>query len=154
VSLTIVSVAEITKAVQQQLTGHPLMNGVSVTRSEQITNNASECPWIGIYRARVQYPIRVLGNMGQGRYQRSNLVLVCQETSGSSGAECEDKLEALVANVLIALYDNPLLKPDDNSPGVIDYIDEIEVNYKSYTQTDNVFMQQVNLYITTVSRTN
>lgn len=152
--MKLVSVTEVTKAVERQLRTHRLLTGVIVERSAQPNEVPGRCPWIGVYRSQVQYPIRALGNAAQSRYQNIDLLLVCQATNGTSGAECEEEVEQLIANVITALFDNECLKPDETSPGIIDTFDRIAVNYRSYDKVDNVYMQTVYLYITAMNRTN
>jgi hypothetical protein len=152
--MQVTSVSDITAAVKATLNNHPLTTEVLVEDSEIINAVAAKCPWIGIYRSRVQYPIRTLGNQAQSRYQNSDLILVCQATSLDSGASCAKAVETLVANAISALFDNQFLKANDNAPGLIDGWENVEVHYQNYTKVDNVFMQTVNLYITALNRTN
>lgn len=104
------------------------------------------CPWIGVYRQSVQYPIRVLGTPGGFRGQQVELVLVVQEQDSSSGAACEERLEQLIMNTISALFD------DVTFAGTCETIDRLYVQYTSYQQKDAAYMQTAMIYFTALTR--
>ena len=152
--MNIVSVNAYTKAVVKQLRNHPLTQGIDISRSEEINTLPNRCPWIGVYRSGVQYPVRVLGNQGGSRYQYVDLILVCQQVNYNSGAECEDAMEQMIADVIAALWDNQSLKDNDQAPGLCDVLDKLEVMYTKYVKEQNAYMQTAMIYVTALSRTN
>jgi len=137
-----VDVSRITRGVETMLRADVRLSDVTITRSEEITRDPSQCPWIGIYRAGIKYPPRVLG-LGQGfREQRCELVLLIQQADGSGGAECEIALEKLVQDVLSAFLSDPTLG------GTVNGFDEVEIRYPDYQRTADAYMQTAALYFT------
>jgi hypothetical protein len=139
-----VNVAEVTGAVFDMLRAHQALIDLNVTIevSEEINQEASRCPWIGVYCTGVKYPPRTLGGGPGYRRQEITLVLALAATGGS-GRECSEALEQLLQAAL-----SPLLT-DHSLKGTVDTLDDIEVSYPDFRQTENgVFMQTAFVYFT------
>lgn len=118
---------------------------LTVERSAEVNELPHRCPWVGIYRSGVEYPLRTLG-MGSGfRGQRINLVLMVQNSDATSGEECEERLEELIVNVIGALLSDPTLN------NTVDGLDEFSVQYVDYLQTDAGYVQTAGIYFTALS---
>lgn len=108
--------------------------GVLIERSAEVSKTPTKHGWVGVYRDRIDYPIRTLG-MGSGyRNQLIRLFLLVQETDPSSGDECEERLEKLVQNVIGVVLSDPSLR------GTVQTLDEFSVRYV-YEEADGVYMQ-------------
>lgn len=137
------NVSAITAAVRDRLSADVRLKAARIERGAEINKDPALCPWVGIYRASVQYPSRTLG-LGQGyRGQRVQLVLLTQHADWASGEACEEALEALNVDVLSVLLSDPRLG------GVVDGLDEIEVQYPDYQRTQSgQYIQTSAIYIT------
>lgn len=139
--LTPFNVSLVTAAVRDILLADPKITA-TIQRSEEINQDPSMCPWIGIYRTRVAYPTRALG-FGPGmRNQLIGIMLLLQEADGSSGESCEERLELLIQQVLTTILSDPTLG------GVVATLDEVEVQYPDYQRTAGNFLQTAVVYIT------
>lgn len=139
-----INVAELTESLRAQIDDAPGMESVTVERSEAPPDDPSQCPRVGVYRARLQFPSRTLG-MGTGfRGQRADLLVMAVET-GRTGAECEDALELLVRNVIAAILN------DTSIGGMVQNVDDLEVRYDDYARTSaGVYMQRAVIMLTAV----
>lgn len=131
-----ISVSAITQAVEARLLADAALADVRISRSEEINSLPSSCPWVGVYRADCQFPIRTLG-MGAGfRGQRVQVVLLAQESDPASGAACEDRLNELVDKLIAAILSEPTLG------GVVHTVDDFSVRYPDYRRVDDdIYMQ-------------
>lgn len=144
-TITPVNVSTITSAIESLLTNHNDLQDVLVERSTEINELPHRCPWVGIYRSGVEYPLRTLG-MGSGfRGQRISFVLMAQHSDATSGEECEERLEQLIVNVIGALLSDPSLN------GTVDTLDEFSVEYVDYLQTDAGYVQTAGIYFTALT---
>lgn len=142
-----VNVASITEALKQNfIKSEVIPPEAQVTRAEEINELPSACPWIGIYRSAVQYPIRTLGGSSGFRNQRVELIVVVQESDLTSGEQCEDRLEALILKVIRAIFDDVYIG------GTCDTVDDFAVRYESYTKRDGTYMQTASIYFTAITR--
>ena len=141
--LTPYNVANVTRAIESCLRADVRLANVAVERSAEVNADPARCPWVGIYRARIEYPSRTLG-LGAGyRGQRMQLILLTQQSDGSSGEACEDAIEALNVDVLSVLLTDPTLG------GVVSTLDEIDIQYPDYQRTSGGrFVQTAAIYIT------
>jgi hypothetical protein len=131
-----VSVSVITQAVERLLRADVRMEHVVLARSDEVNALPSQCPWVGIYRADCQFQQRTLG-YGQGfRKQRVQVMILAQEADASSGAACEDRLNALVDKIV------SILLTDTTLGGAVEAVDEFAVRYPDYRRVaDNSYMQ-------------
>jgi hypothetical protein len=141
-----VNVSEILSAVEAILTNDPGTTTYNLTRGELVNKAPAQCPWIGLYRESVEYPIRILGNAGGSRYQNVSLIIVVQESHIQSGSACEQLLEDALQNVLSALFSDTTLR------GTCDTIDAVGVRYQSYEIENGTYMQTAAIYFTAVTR--
>jgi hypothetical protein len=145
-TLYIVNTATITQGVVDQLKNDTRLAGVEISRSQEIGSDPSSCPWIGVYRLGVKFPIRTLGSAGI-RGQRVTIVIVLQQANPSSGADCEDDLEDLISKVM-----SVLLSWDLSSNSVLQFLDEFSVSYEDYTKTKTgVYMQTAAIQFTAIT---
>ena len=134
-TITPINVAVVTQAVVDQLKNDTRLANVEVSRSQEIGSDPSSCPWVGVYRLRVKYPIRTLGSGGM-RGQRVMMAIVLQQANPSSGADCEDDLEDLIGKVMSVLLSDVTLN------NTVQFLDEFDVSYEDYTKTKTgVYMQ-------------
>lgn len=131
-----INVATVTQAVLEQLQADPRLTGVTVERSTEVPNGETQDGWVGIYRARIQYPARTLGHSVGYRQQRIGLVIMLQQSVYTSGADCEDLLEALAQKVIGALLS------DESFKGTVDTLDEFDVNYSDYDKREGGYYVQ------------
>lgn len=146
-NITPVNVALVTEAVVAQLKAADALQAVTVERAEAINEDASRCPWVGVYRTRIQYPSRTLGFGAGFRGQKIGLLIIAQQSDATSGAQCEDRLEDLVQKVLGSLLTDPSLG------GVVDTLDDVTVTYPDYSRTEMGFMQMAAVYVTALTTT-
>lgn len=140
-----VNVSVITEGIETLLMNDSSLQGATIERSAEINELPHLCPWIGIYRNGVEYPVRTLG-MGNGfRGQRISLVVMCQQADATSGVECEQRLEQLLVDVIAALLADPTLN------GTVDTLDEFQVQYVDYLQTDSGYVQTAGVYFTALT---
>ena len=118
-----VDVSSITKSIETLLNDTQDLQQVSVSRGEPINDDPADCPWVGVYRRRHRYDPRTLGRGAGHRQVTADVVLVVQETHMVSGADCEDALDALVADVVGVILTDPSLA------GSVDMTNEVVVSY-------------------------
>lgn len=145
--MTIVPInfAEVTKAIQAMLNEHVDIGqaGVIIDRSEEINERPTKHGWVGIYPDRISFPLRTLG-MGSGyRNQLISPFLLVQESDLSSGAECEDRLEALIQKVVGVLLSDPSLRGTVQTLG-----EEFIIRRVKFGKSDGVYMQMAQIDFT------
>lgn len=144
--MTIVPIDDstVTRAIEQMLNDAPAIGvaGVLVERSAEINEGPTAKGWIGIYPDEISCPPRALG-MGAGyRNQLVRPFLLVQESDPSSGAECEDRLAALLQKVVgVLLSDTSLL-------GTVNTIGEFTVRRVKFGKSDGIFMQMARIDFT------
>lgn len=143
--ITPINVSTITAAVVTRLQVDTRLAECQIERSAELNDVPGRCPWIGVYRFGVKYPLRTLGLGAGQRYERVALAVFVQHSDPSSGEECEDLLEGLIMNVVSALLSDPSLG------GVVDTLDEFEVSYLDYSQSDAGYMQTAGIYFTAIT---
>ena len=121
---------------------------VPVERSERVPGDPSRTPWVGVYRVGVNYgdAPRVLG-FGHGfRRYTASYAIVIQESDQSSGAECEDRVEKVIREVVGALLSDPSLG------GTVDVLESFSVEYE-FVPTNSGFFQQAVIKFSVVGTT-
>ncbi len=144
-----INVDAVTAAVQQLWRDDPNLGiaGTEVSRYEEISNQPGALGWVGIYRERVDYPIRALG-MGSGfRNQSIRLVAIACESDSSSGEECGQRLDALVQKLIGSLL------TDASLGGTVTTLDEFSVVYFDYSRNEDTgrFLQYAQINFTGVN---
>jgi hypothetical protein len=144
-NITPIDVSAVTRALVAMLSADSRLEQATIERSAELNEIPGRCPWIGVYRSGVEYPLRTLG-MGSGwRQQRLNLMVFVQHADGTSGEECEDRLEGLIVDVIGVLLSDPTLG------NTVDTLDEFSVTYLDYSQTDSGYMQTAGIYFTAIT---
>ena len=145
--ITPINVADITKAVVDQLRNDTRLAGTAVTRSEDENIDPNSCPWIGVYRLAVRYPQRQLVSAAGFRGQHVQLLILITQADQGSGEACEDALEELVQNTLSSLLSDTTLQ------GMVQFLDEFEVDYTRYTRSGHHYMQTAAIQFTAITNT-
>lgn len=142
-----INVADITKAVVQSLTEDLAIGGAGaqVERSENFETPDGVKGYVGVYRDRVTFTPRTLGNGSGYRQQNTSLVVLMRESGYDSGEKCEDALEELVANVMRVILSDETLR------GTVDVLDNIEVRYDKYDQEGGLYTQTAGLFFTAIA---
>lgn len=141
------NVAAITAALVEQLANWAGIAAlkVNVGRANELNETPGDCPWVGIYRDRVRFVSRTVGMGSAMRDQQVSLVVAVQEADGVSGEKCEDRLEALLAEVLAAIL------TDLTVGGRVRMIEDLEVRYADYRKVaGGSYMQTAAVYLTAV----
>lgn len=122
--------------------------GVPVERSERVPGDPSRTPWVGVYRVGVDYGSspRVIGFGAGLRRFTANYAIVVQEADQSSGAECEDRIERVIHEVVSALLSDPSLG------GVVDVIESFSIDYE-FVPTNSGYFQQAVIKLAVVGNT-
>jgi hypothetical protein len=140
-----IDVSDVTSACETLLKNSPLVgeDGYDVDVAEAPPENLGEKGWVGIYRTRMQCPSRTLGAGAGHRNQRIEMAFMVRESDGTSGKECQARLDLLVKRVLSVLL------TDASFGGTVTMLDEVEVQYNDYTKGDTgIFLQQALIFIT------
>lgn len=132
-----VNAASVSKAIVSLLSedNDIAASGASVSRSDVINETPSLCPWIGVYRALVQFEPRTLGAGSGAMVQLVDMVVVVQQSDGTSGEQCEDRLESLISSVCSVLLS------DTSAKGTVHAMREMSVSYEDYKLAGDNFMQ-------------
>lgn len=145
-----INVAEVSKALVAMLTEDAGMSDLNtaVSRSEVINEDPGMCPWVGVYRSLVQFQPRTLGtgSLGGSMLQLIDMVLVAQQSDGTSGEQCEDRLEELLAALNSAVLADPTVRANVHT------IRDMSVTYDDYKLTGEQYMQTAVLRITYETR--
>lgn len=142
------NVATVTRALVEQLQENVALAALNprVERSGK-NDDPNLCPWIGVYRFGVQFPVLTLG-MGTGfRNQEIRLALAIQQSDGTSGEECEDRLEELLAAVVGAILSDTTLKGTVMAIG-----EDFDIQYPDYQLKNGMYMQTAVLQFTALTR--
>lgn len=142
-----VNVSAITEAVVELLKKFPALEGVRIERSEDADNDPNSSAYVGVYRMGVQYPLRTMGLGGGFRDQRVRMLILARASDMSSGEACELALEALVRNILTALFS------DNTIGGAIGMMDEFEVDYTRYDRAGSVYSQTAQIQFVALTNT-
>jgi hypothetical protein len=149
-TIATVNVSKIQDALGALLTNWPDivdMTTLTIEHGEAIPDDATRCPWVGVYCVGVDYPTRTLGAGAGYRYQRTQFWLVCKEQSPNSGAECTQKLEALVQAV------NSSVLSDTSLGGTVDVVEDFRVDYPAWGKSSGVYVQTAVTQFTAVTTT-
>lgn len=140
IKITPVNVAKVTTAVVAML--KDALTNVAVERSAAVNETPSNCPWVCVYRGSVDYEPGPLGFGNGYRLQKIKLVVLAQHTHASSGDDCEDLLEALVADVVGVLLTDLTLR------GTVRVLEEVSTVYTDFKKSGAVYMQTAAVYLT------
>lgn len=141
-----INFSDVTRAIEAMLDEAVYIGqaGVIVERSEEINESPTAHGWVGIYPDEVACPPRALG-MGAGyRNQLIRPFLLVQESDPSSGAECEDRLEALMQKVVGVLLSDTSLR------GTVQTLDEFVCRRVKFGKSEGVYMQMARIDFTGV----
>ncbi len=141
-----VNVGEITDALVAWLKSWPALVDMAATidDSEPVNDQPDRCPWVGVYRSRMDLPSRTLG-LGAGyRMQRVSMALALTASSVDSGKDCKDRLEALVNAAVSALCSN------ESISGTVQTLDDLSVVYSNYAVHGASYFQEAVVNVTAV----
>jgi hypothetical protein len=122
--------------------------GANVELAEQINEDPTRCPWVGVYPVRCQFPSRALGMGGGYRAQNPEFFVVCQQQNALDGRSCLASLGQLVKAVTSAILSDPSLK------GTVQMLGDFDVEFSGYQQVNDAIMQTATIRVvglTTVS---
>ena len=139
-------VSDITRAIEAMLNEAVEIGqaGVIIERSEEIRETPTKHGWVGIYPDEENYPLRTLG-MGSGyRNQLIRPFLLVGESDLTSGADCEDRLSALLRKVV------GILLSDTSLRGTVQTIDDFVVRRVKFGKSDGVYTQMARIDFTGV----
>ena len=142
--VTPINTGVIMDAVLTQLRNDPgvqAIDGLALTRGEWINNDPGRCPWAGLYCIGEDYAPRALGFASGYREQHITLALVLQESSRSSGQDCQDKLEALKQAAMGAILTDPTLS--GSVAMLMPKLAAVYMNAKAQGNTDPYFQTVV-----------
>lgn len=141
-----VSVSVVTQAVERILSADTRLESVTIERSSEINATPGRCPWVGVYRSECAFPIRTLGVGAGFRSQRVQVILLAQESDPGSGWACEDRLNALVDNLVSALLSDATLG------GAVHTVDEFTVRYPDYRRvSEGPYVQTAMIQFTAIT---
>lgn len=128
-----INVSTIMKQVQDWLADDANLINYVIERSEFINEDPGRAVngWIGIYRRSVDYEPRNLGVPPNNYEADLDFMLVVQRTSMQSGADCEDKLEESIKDVLDRMVQIPKT--------YIDHFLDVTIEY-TYLEADRKTM--------------
>ena len=124
---------DITKALIEAFDNDSGFNGFTLERSEYVNENPSLCPWLGVYRAGMDYQPETLG-LGEDHWTGLFTVnIVVQAANMASGEESEDDLESYVELVISKVF------ADTSIGAIVDMVNSVKVTY-SYKAEDETSM--------------
>jgi hypothetical protein len=141
-------VSQVTDALVNQIRAWPGCVNTNVSRAQELNKEPSQCPWVGVYRDRVNYVPKVVGLGTGAQEQQMYLVVVVQESHPTSGEQCENALERLVREVMRAILNDMRLTVDGS--GLIRNMADLSVQYSDYRIVGGIYMQTAAIYLTAV----
>lgn len=126
-------VSDMTKAIETAFRTDPTFNAWVIERSEYVNENPSLCPWLGIYRAGIDYSPETLGNGPDYWTGEATIRLVVQASDYENGAAAEDALEAQVSDVVNKMFSDTTIRE------TVDMITGVNVTY-SYRSEEETTM--------------
>ncbi len=99
-----------------------------IERGGTINEKPDRAPWIGIYRSKLNHDPRTLGSMNNWE-STGQIRIAVQQVDMKSGMDCEDRLEALVQDVLNAII------ADTTIGGTVDMVNKFAIDYR-YLESD------------------
>ncbi|CAB4169974.1 hypothetical protein UFOVP1082_46 [uncultured Caudovirales phage] len=145
-----VNVSDVSKALVAMLSDDQNLADINATicRSEVLNETPAMCPWLGIYRVMVNFQPRTLGVGGVGGSMRQliDMAIVAQQSDGTSGEQCEDRLEELMAALCSALLSDTTVR------GTVQIMSEMSISYDDYKVSGEQFMQTAILRATYETR--
>lgn len=140
------NVANVTAALVAALRQDNRFQSVAVSRAMEINEQPSACPWVGIYRGSQRFVPRTLGATSGFMNQQIDLIAVIQAAGGTSGDECEDRIEELIASVISVVLS------DISIGGTVHMVTGLDLRYRDYRHDGSAYMQTAELYITAETR--
>lgn len=138
-----INLSTITKALQSQLNNSKALAGIPVERSEYVNMSSDRAPWIGIYKAGIDYDPNCLGRNDSSWKASVDIEIAAQQTSYGTGEDCEDKLEKLVMDILDAVWS------DSTIGGTVDHVIGLSAEYGSLDpqKSETMYFQEAILSI-------
>jgi hypothetical protein len=116
----------------EQLADHPALinENIQFSRSECVNEDANQAPWVGLYTKTVKHDPETLATIHRRWKSTPTLVIVVQQASLKSGADCSTRLEVLIRDVLNAIVN------DTSFSAEIDMVNKLDVTYKFEKRID------------------
>jgi len=127
----------------EQLAAHPALvnKKIQFSRSECVNEDVNQVPWVGLYTKTVDHNPETLANIHRRWKSTPTLVIVVQQASLKSGADCSTRLEILIRDVLNAIVNDTSFSTE------IDMVNKLTVAYK-FEKTDRPSLHFQTAYIT------
>lgn len=146
-----VNVGDVMDALAAQIERHAAVQdeGIeTVERCEPAPDTEDRCPWVGLFRVRVSFPPRTLGAGAGFRRQLIRIAVGIAQSDPNSGAECEERLERLVAAVIGAILTDPSI-----GGTVSTLAEDFELVYPAYQKLeDQPYVQLAYLEFTAIAQ--
>lgn len=126
-----INFATITRALAVQLESTQSVRDIlksDIVRGGYINVNPSLCPWLGVYRRKIDYSPRTLGPV-ESWDATPQINVIIQAVSYKSGDDCEDLLESYIEKIVDAIWADPTIG------NTVDMITGFSVEY-GYNETD------------------
>lgn len=142
-----INTADITKEIVRTLVEHSEISGhfQDVERGEYVNKDPSRTPWVGVYRTKVGYVPKVLGQHSLSWQALLTVKLVVQ-AHAATGPESEDACENAVQRVMTAMLENLSLS------GKVGTLKSVDVEY-SYDETESSTLDFQWAFITLIYET-
>lgn len=147
-AVTVVNISSVTKALISMLTEDSKLSesNIAAMRAEVINEDPGMCPWVGVYRSGVRYSPRTVGAGPGAMKQTIDLILVVQQSDGTSGEQCEERLESLIADVTSVILTDTTVK------GLVHALMGVNISYDDYRVAGGQFMQTAVMRMTYETR--
>lgn len=146
--------AVVTKAAQEVLKSDPDLQDVrdvKICRSEFVNEEPRNCPWIGIYRGKIQHVPRTLGLNSLINWEVFfDLILVIQSVNYHTGSGAEDDLEDLIQRIMKAFLRNDTI---NDTVCIITEFNTTPRLIPNQEESSEAYFQAVEMVITTEART-
>lgn len=141
----VISVSTVLDAIESMLLNDTAMEGITVSRSDLVPEDQTAIGngWVGIYRTQQTLPVSSVGNGVGIRSQRPEVCLALLASHIDDGAECERRLEEIVAAVLSVVLSDPTLGGAVNSS-----FGDVSVRYDQREKTGTSYTQGALIFVT------
>lgn len=138
-----VNSASVAEALFRRLRDYPDLQDVRASREDDLNTDPSLTPWVGVYKLRQRIDPSTIARGWAGRAVEVDLMVICQYSDGSSGANASDGLESIVERVLDAIM-------ADDSLGVGQVTRNLQVQYADVRREADWYFQEAAILLTLV----
>lgn len=141
-------VSELVRRLHAGLLAYPEIGGAGagVERCEPEPEDVPPNGWVGVYMESQDHPIVVAGYGQGGRNHQIGYVICVKACDGTSGAECQDRLELLLKHVRDYVLNG------EYQAGLVDFVQDLRIQYARYERTATQFTQTAYLFVTAIKR--